>query len=192
MKLPAEIKEINIYADKNVGAYPPNGFIEFGEGALGNGDCFGLYWELGKEDQEPMICEMQHEEGTIVPSFSSLKKFLEWYELNDQDWGEEEVDDENFMFNYLNKGNEFLKQNKPELAIEQFKLSIENFGESSETWFKLAGQQKRVGNELEFQKSIINSILSNWAVEFPSQNSIRFLKTLYAYPQLSPKQFMID
>ncbi len=184
MKLPERVNEISINSDIEIGVYPPNGFLQFEEASLGNGDYFGFYWEFGKENQEPIICEMIHDEGIIVPKFSNLDIFLEWYELNNFDWGEKEVDDEKFVLNFLNKGNEQLKQNNVEKAIEYYKQSTNSFGELSENWFKLASQQKRIGNELEFQKSIINSVLSNWAIEFPSQNAIRILKTLNPVEEL--------
>jgi len=184
MKLPTRINEVSVSSKVEIGVFPPNGFLKFEEASLGNGDYFGFYWEFGKEHQEPIICEMIHDEGIITPSFSSLGKFLEWYKLNDFEWGEEEVEDENFTLNFLNKGNEQLKQNNTEKAIEFYKKSTANFRELSENWFKLASQQKRVGNELEFQKSIINSILSNWAIELPSQNALRMLKTLKPIKEL--------
>ncbi|MCF8716441.1 tetratricopeptide repeat protein [Joostella atrarenae] len=184
MRLPRKINEISTDLKIEVGVYPPNGFLQFNEASLGNGDYFGLYWEFGKENKEPIVCEMIHDEGIIEPKFSSLDKFLEWYELNDFDWGEEEIEDESFYDFYLDKGNEYLKQNNPEKAIEFYKKSTDSFGELSENWFKLASQLKRVGNEKEFQESIINSILSNWAIEFPSQNALRMLKTLNPIEEL--------
>ncbi|WP_299442890.1 hypothetical protein [uncultured Aquimarina sp.] len=184
MKLPEKINEVSTDSQLEIGVYPPNGFLQFDEASLGNGDYFGFYWEFGKESQEPIICEMIHDEGIIVPRFSGLDKFLEWYELNDFDWGEREIEDENFVLNFLNKGNECLKQNNPEKAIEFYKQSTASFGELSENWFKLASQYKRIGNELEFQKSIISSIISNWAIEFPSQNALRMIKSLNPVEEL--------
>ncbi|SIQ05696.1 hypothetical protein [Maribacter ulvicola] len=178
MRLPKNIHKVSVHSEMEVGVYPPNGFLRFSEASLGNGDYFGFYWEFGKEDQEPIICEMVHDEGIIVPRFSNLNKFLEWYTLNDYDWGEEEIDDEHFVLNLLHRGNEQLKQNNPEKAIEFYKHSTNSFGELSENWFKLASQYKRIGNELEFQKSIINSILSNWAIDFPAQNALRMIKNM--------------
>ena len=109
MTLPEKIKEVSIYSEIEIGGYPPNGFLQFTEASLGNGDNFGFYWEFGKEDKEPVICEMIHDEGIIVPRFSNLNKFLDWYKLNDYDWGEEEIEDEKFVFSLLHKGNDYLK-----------------------------------------------------------------------------------
>ncbi|SFT68208.1 hypothetical protein SAMN05216474_1770 [Lishizhenia tianjinensis] len=184
MKLPQKINEITIDSNIGTGVYPPNGFLMFEEANLGNGDCFGLYWEFGKEDQEPIICEMEHDEAIIVPRFSNLDKFFEWYKLNDYDWGNEEVKDENFTVSLLEKGKIALQQNNPQKALEYFKRSTENFGELSENWYRLATEYKRISNELEFQKCIINSILSNWAIQYPSQNAISKLKSLQPLEEL--------
>lgn len=185
MKLPKNIDKITIDSEISFGAYPPNGFLKFEEGALGNGDYFGLYWEFGKENQEPIVCEMMHEEGKIVPAFSNLDKFLEWYELNNYDWGEEEIEDIEHVYHYLAKGNEYLRQNNPQKAIYFYEKSAKSFGETSENWYKLASQYKRLGNELEFQKCIIHAINSNWAIEFPSQNTIRLFKNLKPLSELN-------
>ncbi len=128
MKLPEKINEVSINSEIEVGVYPPNGFLQFEEASLGNGDYFGFYWEFGKENQEPIICEMIHDESIIVPKFSNLDIFLEWYKLNDFDWGKKEVDDEKFVLNFLNKGNEELKQNNVEKAIEYYRQSTNSFG----------------------------------------------------------------
>ncbi len=178
MKKPEKIKKITVNSEIEKGAYPPNGFLMFDEACLGNGDYFGLYWEFGKENEYPIICEMEHDKGIITPRFSNLNKFLEWYELNDYDWGENEISDTNFILEYVNKGNEYVKNNNPKNAIEQYKLGINYFGELSGVWLKLAVQQKRLGRENEFQSSIINAFLSNWAFGLPSENTIRLIKNL--------------
>src|SRR5688572_25207249 len=76
MKLPSEVSKITLFAGPSEGAYPPMGFCAFEECALGNGDYFGLYWPIGSEQQEPIIIEMRHDEGALIPAFSSLAAFL--------------------------------------------------------------------------------------------------------------------
>ncbi len=185
MKLPERIKEVTIRGNLETGAYPPNGFLEFDEAALGNGDAFGLYWEFGKEQQEPIVCEIQHDEGVMVPCFSSLDKFLEWYELNGYSFGEEEIDDPDFFTMFMVSGNEFLRQNNPEAAVAEYEKAVQSFSEASEPWFKLSSQQQRIGQTFEAQKSLINSILSNWSIEFPSANAVRFLNRIKPVDELS-------
>ncbi|EOM7164298.1 TPA: tetratricopeptide repeat protein YfbP, partial [Escherichia coli] len=67
------------------GPFPPNGFTVLTDAAYGNGDCFGLYWPIGQEHKLPIVCETYHDEWRIVPAFSSIKKFEEWLEVNDDD-----------------------------------------------------------------------------------------------------------
>ncbi|UII24457.1 hypothetical protein LVD15_14110 [Fulvivirga maritima] len=187
MKLPQNIDKISLFPANEMGPYPPNGFLPFHEAEMGNGDYYGLYWEFGKENDEPVICEMIHDEGSIRPVFSSLDKFLEWYSLyeeNDFEYPDEEVEDDNFLFAHLNKGNECLRQNNIEEAIHHYQLSTKSFGEVSENWFKLASQQKRLGDELAFQKSLIHAVCSNWAIEVPSQNALRMLNSLKPVEEL--------
>lgn len=183
MKIPKNINKITVNSEIEKGAYPPNGFLMFDEACLGNGDYFGLYWEFGKENEYPIICEIEHDNGIITPRFSSLNKFLEWYELNDYDWGEKEIVDEKFILEYLKKGNEYVKNNNPEKAIEQYKLGTKSFGELSKIWLKLAAQQRRLGNQDEFQKSIIKAFLSNWTFGIPSENTIRIIRNLKPIPE---------
>jgi hypothetical protein len=56
--------------------YPPLGFLPFLENQLGNGDYFGLYWPVGRETEEPLVVEMQHDGWSMCPAFSSLDAFL--------------------------------------------------------------------------------------------------------------------
>ena len=114
----------------------------------------------------------------IEPRFSCLDKFLEWYELNDEEYGDEEVEDENFCLYHLMNGNQALKVQNIDLAIESFQLSINSFPELSEPWYKLGTQYYRKGQKDKGNIAIINSILSNWAIDYPSDNAIRTLKNL--------------
>lgn len=82
-------------------AFPPNGFTVLTDAAYGNGDCFGLYWPIGQEHKLPIVCETYHDEWRIVPAFSSIKKFEEWLEVNDDDPHENgiSIEDQDFAAN---------------------------------------------------------------------------------------------
>jgi len=179
MKLPKNIDKVTLIEDSETGPFPPNGFKKFEEASFGNGDYFGLYWEFGKEHQEPIICEILHDEGILMPRFSCLNKFLEWYQLNDYDWGEEEINDDAFVLNLIKKGDNQLKQGHTEQAIAFYKQSTDVLGEYSENWYKLALLYKKIGNQLEFQKSIINAIFSNWTLQHPSEKTLYMLKNIH-------------
>lgn len=90
MKIPSQVDNLSVSTrNTSLGAYPPLGFIPINDAELGNGDYYGLCWPLGKENEEPFICDMLHDEWKLEVSFSSLKKFIEWLELNDWERGEE-------------------------------------------------------------------------------------------------------
>jgi hypothetical protein len=78
MQLPASLAHISVEQDwQHTTAYPPLGFAPFFEGALGNGDTFGLYWPIGREGAEPIVVETWHDAWRIQPHFSSLTAFLQ-------------------------------------------------------------------------------------------------------------------
>lgn len=80
MLLPARIGEtsgLSAQFHEHPDPYPPIGFCSFADHELGNGDTFGLYWPFGREAREPIICEIWHDEGALVPMFSSLSAFLD-------------------------------------------------------------------------------------------------------------------
>ena len=57
-----------------VDVFPPPGFIQtitlFG---VGNGDMTGFYWPIGKENDEPLLCDTYHDECSLQPQASSLE-----------------------------------------------------------------------------------------------------------------------
>jgi tetratricopeptide (TPR) repeat protein len=80
MLLPERISEISGLSaqfQENPDPYPPIGFCPFADHELGNGDTFGLYWPFGREARQPIVCEIWHDEGALVPMFSTLTAFLD-------------------------------------------------------------------------------------------------------------------
>ena len=77
MLLPSRISEISVDHEwRYKTPYPPLGFLPCTEGALGNGDSFGLYWPIGLEAEEPLVVETWHDSWQIQPTYSSLPSFL--------------------------------------------------------------------------------------------------------------------
>ena len=76
LRLPSDLSGVSALAWPSATPYPPRGFAAFEERSLGNGDTFGLYWPIGLENQEPLVCEIVHDEWTMVPAFSDLSAFL--------------------------------------------------------------------------------------------------------------------
>ena len=77
MKLPKAFASVSMYDNAYERPYPPLGFCPFAEHELGNGDQFGLYWPIGREDRDPIVAETHHDEWSVKPRFSSLDRFLE-------------------------------------------------------------------------------------------------------------------
>jgi hypothetical protein len=59
------------------GPYPPKGFVVIKNSESEFGDCVGLYWPLGREAAEPLVCTTTFEEYSLDPLFSSVTKFTE-------------------------------------------------------------------------------------------------------------------
>ncbi len=77
MRLPTLVHKVGFnYKWEHDRPYPPLGFRPFKKGSWGNGDSFGLYWPIGREDQEPLVAEMWHDNWIIQPVYSSLECFL--------------------------------------------------------------------------------------------------------------------
>ena len=53
--------------------YPPAGFLAWPFGDLGNGDTYGFYWPIGKEDEEPVVALMSHDCWGLNPIASSIE-----------------------------------------------------------------------------------------------------------------------
>ncbi len=181
MKSPINIDLLSLHSfEDSLGPYPPLGFIPVSEAELGNGDYYGLYWPLGKENEEPVVCDMLHDEWSLVLSFSSSKKFVEYLELNDWDRGENDVQEENFAPYFYLKAKESLSANNVEETIRYLNFAVESFSENCKYWYFLSSQLRRTG---EYEKSIeaaVNAFVSNWAFGLPPQNTLRMLQNKMA------------
>lgn len=187
MKSPVNIDQLSLHSiEYSLGPYPPLGFVPVSEAELGNGDYYGLYWPLGNENEEPVVCDMLHDEWSLELSFSSSKKFVEYLELNDWGRGENEIQDENFAPYLYLKAKKSLSENNVEDAIHYLRLAVESFPENCEYWYFLSGQLRRIG---EYEKSIeaaVNAFVSNWTFVLPPQNTLRMLQNKTAL-ELLPK-----
>jgi tetratricopeptide (TPR) repeat protein len=53
--------------------YPPVGFLPWPFGQVGNGDAYGYYWPVGREDGDPVVALMSHDYGALNPIASSIE-----------------------------------------------------------------------------------------------------------------------
>jgi hypothetical protein len=61
---------------KQYGLYPPPGYLRWDVLQVGNGDTYGYYWPVGKENDEPIVCTTEHDVFRITPMASSLEGCL--------------------------------------------------------------------------------------------------------------------
>ncbi len=177
MKAPAEINALSLAeADAGSGgAYPSLGFRAVWDAELGNGDFFGLYWPYGREDRDPIVCDMLHDEWSLVVAFSNVRSFVKWVELNDGCRGEQTVEDPGFVGRRFQDVKPLL-QAQPEAAISALQQICEDFPESAEYWYTLAGQLRRIGDHVGAHHAAIRSFTSNWAFGMPPNGALKMVQ----------------
>ena len=175
MRQPTALDKVST-AEISDGPYPPCGFQPFYEAELGNGDYFGLYWPIGMEDAEPVVCDMIHDEWRIEPAFSNLDTFLNWLELNKGERGESPVEDDEMALNRFNKARSALRNNEPSLAIQHLRAACKQLPEVSAYWLLLATQCFRLGDDDAGAHAAVQAYCSNWAFGIPSDNVFRVLR----------------
>jgi tetratricopeptide (TPR) repeat protein len=178
MKIPNGIEKVSVSeGDVPLGPYPSLGFLPLWDAELGNGDYFGLYWPLGKENEDPIVCDMLHDEWALEPSFSSLEKFIEWLEVNDWERGDEEIEDDQLSSSIFTKAKTLYSGSDVEAAIDLLNKACSNFPEVSEYWFSLSSQSKRVGDIETSANAALKALNSNWVFGLPAQGVIRSLRS---------------
>lgn len=173
MKHPDNINRVTISKCQDYWIFPPLGFIEFEEGNDGAGDYYGLYWEIGKEEQEPVIFRKNHEEGQLIPEFVNLDSFLSWYETTlGQELPSINLRDSTFYISLYNRARVFSKTGKTNEAIHALEKSTELFGEYSDSWGLLAENYYKANEMDKAELASLYSIISNYVFGLPTFKSI--------------------
>lgn len=173
MKLPNNIDKVTLSESADFWIFPPIGFLEIKEADNGTGDNYGLYWELGKENDEPIICSKRHEEFLLFPEFVNLKSFLAWYEETEgQESPRIDLKDTTFFLNLFNKSKVLTKTGKTDEAIQTLEKSIQLFGEYCDSWTLLAENYYKVNEFEKSENASLNSIITNYTFGLPSKKSI--------------------
>lgn len=173
MKFPEEVNNIGLIENFEYQVIPPFGFIEIEEGNGGYGDFYGIYWELGKESAEPIVCEFNHEEALLTPVFPNLSEFIKWYnETEGQEAPRVNLNDKNFFMNLFLKAKISVKNGRTEEAIQRLDDSVSLFGEYSDSWALLSEQYYTIGNVAQAEETALKSILSNWMFGLPSKKAL--------------------
>ncbi len=183
MKKPKNLSAISLN-DISIGPYPPRSFLAFYEAELGNGDYFGLYWPIGLESKEPIICDMIHDEWRLVPTHSNLDKFIEWYELNNKERGDHEILDPNLCSSKYINAREALKNKSFQDAITYLAEACNLFPEISEYWQILSSLYFKEGDTASAFHAAIQSYCSNWSFGIPSSHTLQLLTQAANYQRL--------
>ena len=177
MKAPAKLEALSV-GEANLGrggTYPPLGFIPVWDAELGNGDYYGLYWPYGKENDEPIVCDMRHDEGTIAFAFSSVAVFLGWLEANDHERGDVEVEDRASVVLRFQQAKALMGR-QPEAAVPLLREICAAFPESAEYWYTLATQLRRIGDSTACHQAAVRAFASNWAFGLPPNGTLKLLQ----------------
>ncbi|MTB80307.1 tetratricopeptide repeat-containing protein [Providencia stuartii] len=167
----------------NRGPFPINGFLPLMETDFGNGDYYGMYWPLGRENKTPIVCELYHDEGRVCPAFSNLTKLTQWLEANDNDVEEIMIDDPQFAGALFLQAQKARREGRLDDAIHYCQLANEALPEVSEYWLTLASLYQQTKQPALAASAGLNSYLSNWGFGLPNDKVIYFLKLASTLPE---------
>lgn len=180
MQLPANLVPISVEQDwQHTTAYPPLGFTPFAEGALGNGDTFGLYWPIGREAAEPIVVETWHDEWRLQPHFSSLAAFLQAYATAEDEYvaTPSPADDPASPRAAYLEAKEWIAQRKPDAAIALLEAALAILPEYTDALVLLHGQYVRAGRIDAAVKVAIQAIISPPSFGGPPFKALQWLRT---------------
>jgi len=191
MKMPPEISKISLIEDFETDhVFPPYGFHPFYDHELGNGDYFGLYWPVGREQSQPLVAEMQHDNKQIVPFYSSLERFLFHCSLGDYSETEGEgcweddprpappsiYSDPLSPFALYHQAKELLKKNLPEKAVESLEKALSIVPEYTDAANLLYSQYARLGKMIPAMETAMNALISPPSLGIKDIQTLRWLQ----------------
>jgi tetratricopeptide (TPR) repeat protein len=185
VKAPLGIDQLSLIGDIAPGPYPPSGFAPVHDAELGNGDYFGLYWPLGGETEEPIVCDMAHDSWSMIPCFPSASTFVAWLEENDYQRGDLPWLDAGFAPAHYEHGKEHVAAGRVTEAIAAFERACALFPESADYWFALAGQLRRSGNQTEAVTAALRAYTANWTFGRPADGVLRLIQSGEKLPALA-------
>jgi tetratricopeptide (TPR) repeat protein len=180
MQPPANLAPISVEQDwQHTTAYPPLGFAPFAEGALGNGDTFGLYWPIGREAAEPIVVETWHDEWRVQPHFSSLAAFLQAYATAEDEYVATPslADDPASPRAAYLEARELIAQRKPDAAIALLEAALAIVPEYTDALTLLHVQYVRAGRIDEAARVAIQAIISPPSFGGPPFKALQWLRT---------------
>ncbi|WP_379065881.1 tetratricopeptide repeat protein [Mesorhizobium sp. UC22_110] len=187
LRLPAGVEHLQINKTDVLSSYLPLGFVTFEAHQLGNGDYFGFYWPVGRENSEPLIAETQHDGGRLEPGFSGLKAFLGKTEgIDSHDWIELPTfeEDPDSARNCYGKARELIAEKAFDPAVAQLEKAVAALPEYTEALAALAGQYLRMQRTDEACRLAVQMIISPPSFGFggPVDNIARWFSRLDTGP----------
>lgn len=166
--------------------YPPLGFLPFPEHELGNGDQFGLYWPIGRENEEPIVVEARHDEWSLSPMFSSLDAFLKKtpaLTLDADDEAEDEhveaptlFEDPDSPVACYEAARTDLCLQKVEAAVAKLERAVQILPEYGEAQATLGGQYRRLQRMTETFEASLQALISSPSFGRPAIQVLRWLQ----------------
>ncbi|MFZ6757875.1 hypothetical protein ACO0K9_11760 [Undibacterium sp. Ji50W] len=178
MLLPANLREVTSHKNWEChSSFPPLGFTPFFENELGNGDTFGLYWPIGRENIEPIVAETWHDSWQVQPTYSSLGSFLSAAKAAEDEYPEpptlaEDPASPRALF-YAAK--ESIKNQDVESAIHLLEKATAIIPEYTAAQSLLWAQYVRSGRTQEALTIAIQAIISPPSFGERSQKALRWL-----------------
>jgi hypothetical protein len=129
--------------------YPPLGFAAISECSLGNGDFYGFYWPIGREEHEPLVGLMEHDDWLICPAFSGLDSFMRKAEVAGLErWVAPPSLEEDALspFALYVSAREALASNDPVRAVGLLESAVAALSEFGSAQALLCSQYRRLGN----------------------------------------------
>ncbi len=174
---PIELKQLDVaLRQMSRGPYPPTGFLPVWEAELGNGDYFGLYWPLGRETREPIVCDMLHDQWALAPMFSSVGRFRAWLDVNHGERGEAQVDDSGFGPKLFEQAKQRIAGGAIQESIEYLRRACESVPDVCDYWFVLSSQLQRLGQTDQSIDAAIRAYRSAWHFGSPSDAVLRAVR----------------
>lgn len=177
MKRPRDLERLSLLDAEtglSLGPYPPASFWGLYDAEFGNGDCYGFYWPLGREKEEPVVCEMMHDSWTMAVCVSSATLFADWLG-NDRERGDE-LEEPGFAPALFTRAKTMIAQGSFTEAIPLLERICSIFPENCEYWFALAGQLRRNGKTEEAVTAAIEAYTSTWSFGYPPEGLLRMIQ----------------
>ena len=147
--MPKNYAKVYLQYEYDNWCYPPPSFWSIQKHQLGNGDSFGLYWPVGRENEEPIILEMWHDSMEMIPQFSSLDKFLEGSNLlpDTDDFLEPNLEvDEKSPVLLVKEAKTLMEKASFQKAIECLTIALDVLPEYTEALSMIAMLYRRLQN----------------------------------------------